>query len=123
MNLNELKELEHQLLICLGNATVIASTAIGNNEIEKSLEKDLTIITEEIQRRVRKFEPRITEVRFVKDCGQTVVMARLGEQKVLDHLFKFYDDEWSVSAEELMGLTKEAAVTLARKRDIAYIQS
>lgn len=37
--------------------------------------------------------------------------------------FSFYEDEISFSESELVGLTKDEAIDLHRKKDIAYLQS
>ena len=45
------------------------------------------------------------------------------ENKSSETLFEFYPDEISFVASEFVGLTREQAVALRHKRDVAYLQS
>lgn len=41
----------------------------------------------------------------------------------VSRVFEFYDDELSFEGREFVGLTREEALNLFRKKDIAYLQS
>jgi len=64
----------------------------------------------------------ITDVRFESNAFmETVVRGKI--QFEWEVLFRFYDDELNFSRHELMGLTRDQALKLRHKKDVAYFQS
>ena len=66
---------------------------------------------------------RIKAVRFIrKHWEPTIVMAQLKDGREVK-VFDYFDDEISISADELIGKTLEEAYEVKRQKDLAYLRS
>ncbi len=65
---------------------------------------------------------RVNSVRFIPDGLKLKVFALLDEGTSVE-LFRYYPDDLTFSAEELVGLTMAEAQELYHKKDQEYLQS
>ena len=123
MNVRQMKELEHQLLMALGNSQLWTPGSDSEKSCRDALQNQLHESLTYIQQELRKYVFRITKVEFQNEDGMTKAFVIYNDNDVIRHLFNFYPDEWTVESRELIGLTEQEARELGRKRDREYIQS
>ena len=68
-------------------------------------------------------EKKIIECSIKEDGYKNIISVVYDDKTMDDKIGAYYPDELHYSENEFIGLTKEQAVDLIRKKDIAYLRS
>ena len=73
-----------------------------------------------VEARIHRTSDPVASVRW---GGSARVMVRFDETHDFEQLFAYFHDEIDFSEAEFIGLDRQEALTLLRKRDVAYLRS
>jgi hypothetical protein len=121
MNVKQMEELENELLDILNYSTFWKPTD-ENEKYWRDLQQERIQNTIQlVKRELGKYVQRITHVDMEITARKTKVFVIYNDDNIIRYLFGFHPDEWSVKASELIGLTREEALELGRRRDRQYL--